>query len=186
MEKMKKLAKIVDIVVIAALCLLIISVGYVLITDFVVGRLDNCLNDLLKLSDMEIENQAEVLDISAIPALFWWLSATALVLVSAVLVYCFVLVRRILKPLKAGTPFDGTTSRNSFILAVVILVGCIMTEGVMALIRRGIIQCFSGPARYSVTRSGNLGGWLTILFLFLISYIFKYGEELQRQADETL
>ena len=40
----------------------------------------------------------------------------------------------------------------------------------------------------SVTFDFKTGVWFVVpaLFLFFLSYIFRYGEELQREADETL
>ena len=56
----------------------------------------------------------------------------------------------------------------------------LMVFGQYPLFRDGVID------HITVTHTFDLSIIWIALFLYLLSYIFAYGEELQRQSDETL
>lgn len=103
---------------------------------------------------------------------------------AAVVLYGLHILRRILRPMKQGEPFAQSVSAD------------MRHFGWLVLIAGGILSLASFAGQLSLLSSsssatnGSFQLDLSFLFLsaivFLFSYIFRYGEELQRQADETL
>ena len=118
----------------------------------------------------------------------------ATVMVSAAAWYCLRVLREILAPMKEGSPFTAGTSGKIRKLAWTVLVAGGIAEGGMALssifqIKSYHIEKLINPGIVSsVSFDYKLGAWFVVptLFLLFLSYIFRYGEELQREADETL
>ena len=103
-------------------------------------------------------------------------------------------IQSVLEPMKEGKPFESAVSdklkKLSFItligggvLSVAKLVGeivlCKMYDLESIFLNENIISC---------TAELNLDMTFLLAFgvLYLLSYIFRYGEELQKQSDETL
>ena len=106
--------------------------------------------------------------------------------VSACIVfYGLHILRRILEPMKQGKPFAESVSKDMRRFGFIVLI-----EGGMWL----IVNIIGQQARYADTSNLYLAKThqIDITFLvvaavvFLFSYIFRYGEELQRLSDETL
>ena len=118
----------------------------------------------------------------------------ATVMVSAAAWYCLRVLREILAPMKEGGPFTVGTSRKIRKLAWTVLVAGGIAEAGVVLSSVFQIQAYQIDKLFnpSVISSGTFefkSGALFVvpaLFLFFLSYIFRYGEELQREADETL
>ena len=103
-------------------------------------------------------------------------------------------VRGILKPMSEGAPFHGTVSVNLKKLAKISLVLGIAVDAM-----KGVCQALTAQW-YGLTEllvsekitavSLNYSYDLTFLavsaVLMLLSYVFRYGEELQKLSDETL
>lgn len=105
------------------------------------------------------------------------------------LLICF---RRILAPMKEGAPFQNTVGPN---LLKAALLSSIL--GVLLNFAANLSEYLLGSAYFSpellsksVTLRFHYQFDLTFLFmaavLLLLSYVFRYGEELQRLSDETL
>lgn len=106
-------------------------------------------------------------------------------------------VRKILQPMTEGNPFHPTVSTNirkiayvSIVLGVIAnVVFFLQSFGAVAMIEKiklldyvkeGTIQSITANSQIDLT-------FLVVFFiLLLVSYIFRYGEELQQQVDETL
>ena len=118
----------------------------------------------------------------------------ATVMVSAAAWYCLRVLREILAPMKEGSPFTAGISRKIRKLAWTVLVaGAIAEAGVILstvfqIQAYHIDKLFNPSVVSSVTFDFKSGALFVVpaLFLFFLSYIFRYGEELQREADETL
>lgn len=104
------------------------------------------------------------------------------------------LLRRILAPMKDGRPFEPGVSGDLRKIGWVVLVagavwqaaGCILN---LLLIRSyPMEQIFSSDAITGIeyTFVFDLSFVLIACVLFLLSYIFAYGQELQQESDETL
>ena len=104
------------------------------------------------------------------------------------------LVLRILRLMADGRPFDGTVSANLKWLGWVTLAGVAVhyvMDGVSAAMDVSMFdldQIFRPDMVKGVTiqNTDSLSCLLIPIMIFLLSYVFRYGGELQRQSDETL
>ena len=93
-----------------------------------------------------------------------------------------------------GQPFDSNVSQNFRTLSFITLAsGAVVELGGMALsaLRLGSIRLDSlfNPqlvAGYTVEHVMNMNFILLFAVLYLMSHVFRYGEELQQLSDETL
>jgi len=103
-------------------------------------------------------------------------------------------IREILKPMTEGKPFDSIVSANLKKLAklsvvIGILVNVILlSEQIMTVFVYGLPELLIGE---KITHVGGMFKIdLTFLIywaiLMLLSYVFRYGQELQQLSDETL
>ena len=108
--------------------------------------------------------------------------------------YCLRVLREILGSMKSGTPFEAG------------IAGKIRKRGWSVLIGGGVFEIgrvigdifdakayklselLTNPMINKVEFEFNISLWFVIaaLILFFLSYIFRYGETLQQQSDETL
>ena len=103
-------------------------------------------------------------------------------------------VREILRPMKEEKPFDSTVSINLKKLArLSINLGILFNlislfEQIMVVFAYGLPELLVGETITNV--SGMFSLDLTFLvywgILHLLSYVFRYGEQLQQLSDETL
>jgi hypothetical protein len=117
-----------------------------------------------------------------------------MILTSAAIWYCLRVLREILAPMKEGTPFSAGMAGKIRKLGWTVLIG-----GFVAEVGRRLSQLFEARA-YQIERLLNMEAiasvdynysvslWFVFaaLILFFLSYIFRCGEELQKEADETL
>ena len=117
-----------------------------------------------------------------------------MILVSAAIWYCLRVLREILAPMKEGTPFAAGMAGKIRKLGWTVLIG-----GFIAEVGRRLSQLFEARA-YQIERLLNMEAiasvdynysvslWFVFaaLILFFLSYIFRCGEALQKEADETL
>ncbi len=116
------------------------------------------------------------------------------ILIAGTTWYCLRVLREILAPMKAGTPFAAGISGKIRKLAWTVLIGGAIVEigRTVAMIyetrayqleRLLNTDCFS-----SVSYDYSISLWfvVTALILFFLSYVFRSGEALQKESDETL
>ncbi len=104
------------------------------------------------------------------------------------------LVLRILRLMADGRPFDGTVSANFKRLGWVTLAGVAVhyvmdgVDAAMDVSMFDLDQIFRPDMVKGVTiqNTDSLSCLLIPIMMFLLSYVFRYGGELQRQSDETL
>jgi hypothetical protein len=117
-----------------------------------------------------------------------------MILISAAAWYCIRVLREILVPMKAGQPFARGISAKIRKLAWTVLIGGSVAEmgGVLAEVfetRAYHLERLLDMDRIAaVAYNFDVDLWFlgAALVLFFLSFIFRYGEELQREADETL
>lgn len=103
-------------------------------------------------------------------------------------------IREILAPMAQGEPFGGIVSAKLKQLSSLSLLLGIMEQGVRMAeqIMQTIAVDFQSLllsekiAGISLTFEPDMTFLLVFAALKLLSYVFRYGEELQRQSDETL
>lgn len=203
MEKLKKISKVMNVVF--KLILLISVVQFILFlvdlgTNQVALLMENPGADFIKLFDIDTGNfewhflrEQEMETKYFIKGIILeFLAAASDLVVNVFLAYTF---GKILKPMTQGQPYDGTVSRALRKLGVAcILIGIVgnvisylqVTRAISTL--REIKQIF-----LTVTVTGIDAGFsIQLGYLFIgvmalvFSLVFRYGEELQVQVDETL
>ena len=116
------------------------------------------------------------------------------ILVSAATWYCLRVLREILSPMKEGKPFAAGISGKIRKLAWTILIGGGVAElghqlsEVFAVRAYQIERLLNPDTVTSYTYHWSLSLWFVAaaLILFFLSYVFRSGEALQKEADETL
>lgn len=126
-----------------------------------------------------------------------WIEGLLAIIAVVAIYYALGQVRGILQLMAEGAPFHHTVSGNirkmayvSIVLGIVSNVACFierfnatkMIESLNLLegVQEGTIQSITTNHKIDLT-------FLIVFFLLLLlSYLFRYGEELQRQVDETL
>lgn len=108
--------------------------------------------------------------------------------------YCTKVFRSILAPMKEGRPFDAGIADRIRTLGWAVLIGGAVGEVFHAISQVLELKAYdlSFLANDALTASMeydySIEPWFifTALILFFLSYIFRYGEALQRESDETL
>ena len=104
------------------------------------------------------------------------------------------LLRKILSPMKIGRPFEEGISRSLKKVGWAIILGGFFSE-VLGCIARILLskaypidELFSTDliSRTEFVFTINLNFVIIACAVFLLSYIFSYGQVLQRESDETL
>lgn len=104
------------------------------------------------------------------------------------------IVQGILSPMSEGKPFDSRVSDSlrklSFITLITGFIGQSANMGLTALelsnVRLDTLFNSARVANHTVTMEMDMGFLLVFGVLYLMSYVFRYGEELQALSDETL
>ena len=122
-----------------------------------------------------------------------------IVLLSSIVAYiatwlCLRKVREILVPMREGRPFEMGTADKIRELALLVLVGGGIAEVGSAVGRVFSIKAYNIPALINHPSIEGVSFNMTIRLWFLVvavilsflSFVFRYGEELQRESDETL
>lgn len=149
----------------------------------------------LELGELSLSpnNLSQVVDISAFKVYLMFILVAATVLL-AILWYEIRLIRKLLAPIKEGRPFNNGVSKTVRHLAWVILIGGAIDalfEVISVVIETRAIdftalfntETISG---FSVNYPISCVFIVETLIIFVLSYIFQYGEELQKESDETL
>lgn len=114
--------------------------------------------------------------------------APALVLAA----WCMHLLHKVLLPMSEGRPFDGTVSRTLRRLGWATLItaaAMAALETVCVTLEVGLYdlnELFAPGLVSGCTVGFTIGDLAAPVLILLLSYVFRYGEELQRQSDETL
>ena len=129
----------------------------------------------------------------------WKLCSIAMLLSAIVALaagwYCLRVLRQILLPMKNGEPFAAGISAKIRKLGWTVFVGGFLVEcgarmsDLFNLRAYRLTELFNHPSIASVEVYGFTSHpWyiLAALLLFFLSFVFRYGESLQKQSDETL
>ena len=108
--------------------------------------------------------------------------------------YMVTILRKVLAPMTVGQPFDGTVSSNIKKLGIAVIVNSVVLNIVqiissnMAFFMYDLSEVILSEniSEIMIHNEFSLSGILLGVLVILLSYVFRYGEELQQQADETL
>ena len=124
----------------------------------------------------------------------FFLGTLLLFAVTLLFLYGVKIARKILKPMKEGLPFDESISKNLKNLGILSLIG----GGIWSITKvivdtttfnaYQINELFRPEMITNVELSVSLDTTFLVIaaVIFLLSYIFQYGAELQKLSDETL
>ena len=152
----------------------------------------------LDLDCLKITFQGDMANYLELDKLKVWIIATLLSVMLAMAAgwYCLRVLREILVPMKEGKPFAAGISVKIRKLAVTVMVGGFLVEAGIRLSNIFVLKAYriqellSHPAVKSVEVGGNLSipeWYIPVgLMLLFLSFVFRSGEKLQREADETL
>ena len=116
------------------------------------------------------------------------------ILAAAAAWYCLRVLREILAPMKGGTPFAAGVADKVRKLGWAVLIGGAITEighmisEIFEVRAYRVRELLNAEAFASVSYDYSINLWfvVTALILFFLSYIFRSGEALQKESDETL
>ena len=108
--------------------------------------------------------------------------------------YCLKLLRGILAPMKEGRPFEAGIADRIRSLGWAVLVGGAVSEAGKAAAAVFELKAYdlsflqAAPLVEEVSYNYTMDLWFVwaALLVFFLSYVFRCGERLQRESDETL
>lgn len=198
MEQLSKFMLTVDKVLnslfIAFLVVSIVMVGFGVLGFFIDSSYIGEVDEFVTLGAVKLELSAGAVMKGENETAFLIFSAFALAVKFALLCVLMKLIRVIITPMKEGKPFADTVCKGLKTLSVFVLAGGIVNEivdiiGTVVTYKLYDIQSFFAPKTVTsvsldITSNGDFVIFAVVLYF--LSFIFKYGEQLQNQADETL
>ncbi len=200
MDKLMKTSKTVDTILKVLYCLLI-AAGVMMVAGIGFCMVARLLDNLpsaeitgISISDVELQlREAQQVEMASV------VTEMATIMISGLIViittcYLIRILRKVLAPMVVGQPFDGTVSSNIKKLGIAVIVGGIILEIVKAVSTDFMIAMYNVPelalsdnvSYVAVNHEINLFPVLVGALVIMLSHVFRYGEELQKQADETL
>lgn len=205
LDKMKKMAeglekfagvlqKIIVVCMIAAVCVVaVLTVANIIKPDIPIGEVQNTVDVGHITIELEAEAQPEN---GEILTLAWIAIALDAVYVVGIW-YILKIFRRILLPMKEGSPFSDTVGgdiRKSgwAVLVMGVIANLVTMLEALAEFMQIAPKLEEGALGSYIIRSVTFNytfdiGFLVIFaILMLVAWIFEYGAELQKLSDETL
>ncbi len=205
MEKLMKTAKTVD-TILKVMCILLkvagimllVGLGIFLVTELMGVETDGMVTSFsLGEAEFLFKEPQQIYD-SAYFTTELIMSLVFAFIIIALIAYLLKILRRIMVPMIAGTPFDGTVSGNMKKLGIAIIVSHVVitvcnsiavTVSCQMLLKNTDIfrTIFADTVeRVTVNHTFGITEILVGVLVIMLSYVFRQGEELQQQADETL
>lgn len=200
MEKLMKTSKTVDTILkvvykimqVAGIILLI-SIGICIVAQFV-DKLPMAELTSVSVSDVELTFKEPMLIDSSKAVMEMVVTLVVALLVIGITCYMIQLLRKVLAPMIVGQPFDGTVSKNIKRLGIAVIVNGLaidIAESVMssmAFYMYDIAELILSDniSKIMVNSELSLDSVLVGVLVIMLSHVFRYGEQLQQQADETL
>ena len=200
MEKLMKTSKTVDTILkvvykimqVAGIILLV-SIGICIVAQFV-DKLPMAELTSVSVSDVELIFKEPILIDSGKAVIEMVATLVVALLVIGITCYMIKLLRKVLAPMIVGQPFDGTVSKNIKKLGIAVIVNGLaidIAESVMssmAFYMYDIAELILSDniSKIMVNSEISLDSVLVGVLVIMLSHVFRYGEQLQQQADETL
>ena len=200
MEKLMKTSKTVDTILkvvykimqVAGIILLV-SIGICIVAQFV-DKLPMAELTSVSVSDVELIFKEPMLIDSSKAVIEMVVTLVVALLVIGITCYMIKLLRKVLAPMMVGQPFDGTVSKNIKKLGIAVIVNGLAIDVVesvmssMAFYMYDIAELILSDniSKIMVNSELSLDSVLVGVLVIMLSHVFRYGEQLQQQADETL
>lgn len=192
MEKLKKTARGLDVFFKISLWLMVILAAIMIVSTTVLcikgaGDMSNTLTAMqLSINGIGFD------PINAIPESVYkdvWITTLIHFLVLfAFICYGICIIRKMLSPMKEGKPFNTNISKDFKKLGWFTVAFGIASNVIDYSITTFLTNRLYASIPFSISIDSSLSlNFIVIAFaFFLLSYVFSYGEELQRLSDETL
>lgn len=192
-----KILKILQVVMVVAGCLLLLAcVGMIVFKDTVAAH-PEYLTDSISFGALTLStaHRAALTDPSLL-AKSQLVTGVLFTILAVIVWYGIRLLRQIVNPMKNGEPFYTGISGNIKKLAIFVAAAKVVEQiftgiasGMMLnaydiskLLNMQVVERYTVNTVYSF----DLGFVAEAAILFLLSFVFHYGEKLQRESDETL
>ena len=201
MKKMKKIASGLDMFFKIVYYITIVAFVFACVMLFFVWYLYLGDPDILELFRTDLDfgpisfTVADSVEPSRDIGLLFMISGTLYILaVLPVFWMTFSSIRGILAPMKEGKPFDSNIAWYLKRLAWLTIANGILTQIIQNVLTGNTLAGYDLNELFlsdkitgvSVTHNLDLSFLIYALVLFLLSYIFRHGSELQKLSDETL
>lgn len=205
MARMQKIAKIINVVLritwwVISLCILIWGIAVV---ESVLHAAPNLnlgiaadpnffLETVLKIGNFKLSLTDGYL---FLPDNGWGvLKCIGYTVILALLWYELTILKNVFRPMEQGLPFDGTVSAAIRKVAWIKLIEWVLGVAVCNADHYFLYQALDMPTLFSPDRVSActvapnyyVEDLVVFALLMLLSYVFRYGEELQKLSDETL
>ena len=194
MEKLTKTARILDVFAKILFIFCIVSICMIIAANiFMAVAINLPIEDMPKAlslvfdfddSDFAVIENGQLLVTKQQLAIYILTFSLTLAISVVILMIGAKLFRRILVPMKEGRPFEEGISAVIKKFGHFVLAATVIRAFIGFLFDTVLIALSAEPEPLPITVS--LDGIFAAILIYLISYIFHYGEELQKQADETL
>ena len=194
MEKLTKTARILDVFAKILFIFCIVSICMIIAANiFMVVAINLPIEDMPKAlslvfdfddNDFAVIENGQLLVTKQQLAIYILTFSITLAITVVILMIGAKLFRRILVPMKEGRPFEEGISAVIKKFGHFVLAATVIRAFIGFLFDTVLIALDAEPEPLPITVS--LDGIFAAILIYLISYIFHYGEELQKQADETL
>ncbi len=197
-EKMKKYASglykffgAVQKIILVAAVLIIVGSGLIYVfREQIMGIPATTVN----LGNLSLSLSEQSPAISVLSPGFIILTMCTAMIVMAAAWYMLHVLRGILMPMMDGRPFEEGTGRQLRKLGTAFLIteitaavtSLVVSHMVLGRVDMTALLNMQSVKGYTFNYSINLNFIIPVLLIFLLSFIFEYGESLQREADETL
>lgn len=197
-SKMQKAAKILDIIINVIQKILIVIAAVVAVMEIIImfssEEFFSNMTMTVDLGHMTLTLANADNEFAAIVKKYWLVAILAVIAFLFLVCYGIQVVRRILEPMRNGEPFTLSASKNIRKLGWLIIIGGVINAVVQFAEKIILTKTFDFQSLFNadmisgceVNNNFDVTFLVFACVLFLLSYVFRYGEELQRQYDETL
>lgn len=190
MEKMIKIAKVLDVLAKIVQIFCIIALIFTVIGCVAAAFIPKSAYESLQASlvfDITVKGEsvidAKTLKSELVAAVI--LAAINITVCTVLMIVGIWLFRKLLKPMQLGRPFEDGISGKIIKFGHFILIGNIAGSFLTAVLM-SIINLVIKPSDFGFDIDISLDWIIIAVIVYLVGYIFRYGEELQKQADETV
>lgn len=200
MDKLMKTSKTVD-TILKVLYKILQVAGIILLVSIAICIVAQLLDKLpaaeltaVTVSDVELAFKEPLL-INSNQAILE-MGVTLVLALGVITITCYVikLLRNVLAPMIVGQPFDGTVSGNIKKLGISIIVSGLLLDIAESVLSNLAFYMYDiaelilsdNISKITVNSEISLDSVLVGVLVIMLSHVFRYGEQLQQQADETL
>lgn len=190
-----KILKILQVAMVAAECLLLLAGICMIVFKDTIASHTEYITDILSFGPLTLSTAhgAALTD----PSLLAKSQLVIGILFGILVVIAWFgirLLRQIVRPMKNGEPFYAGISKSLKKLAIFVVAAGVVNQ-VFTIIASGMMLSACDfdkllntqvVEKYTLNHSLDLSFIAVAAVLFLLAYVFRYGEELQRESDETL